>query len=417
MRSRSLTLGGAFVLVLVLAAAVAGAGQARVEKGGKAAQSTSVTLAGWASSPEETAALRRTITAFERANRDIDVKYTPISGDYDAAMLTRFAAKRPPDVFYVDSLDVPDYLPALEPLNDEIRQTRNFSTKPYFRRLLSAFTVNGQVYGLPKDWSPLGLVANRAMLTRAGITSPPATWAQYTQMLQRLRTSNAVPDGAPACLSLDWARILAFVYQNNGAWLNARKTASVIDSLQNHATLNIYMSWLKGGLAQTPQQLGVGWCGEALGKQKAAVIFEGNWVYSFMQKDFPSVGFQVYPMIRNKGRGNLSFTVSYSIGKASKKKAAAWRLLRYLVGRNGQAVWSKNSGFLPSRNDVKAPAGRAAFVQEAPAARPWQFIKGFDRVYDLAGKELEKAFEGQQSVADMLRNIDRATEDAIRRNR
>ena len=55
-------------------------------------------------------------------------------------------------------------------------------------------------------------------------------------------------------------------------------------------------------------------------------------------------------------------------------------------------------------------------MQEAPAARPWQFIKGFDRVYDLAGKELEKAFEGEQSIADMLRNIDRATEDAIRRN-
>ena len=418
MKSRNLTLSGAFVVLLVLTATVAGAGQARVERPGKAqaAAATSVTLAGWASSPEETAALRRTITAFERANRDIDVKYTPISGDYDAAMLARFAAKRPPDVFYVDSLDLPDYAPALEPLNDEIRATRNFSTKPYFRRLLAAFTLKGQVYGLPKDWSPLGLVANRAMMAKAGVASPPTTWAQFTQTLQRLRSSDAVPDGAPACLSLDWARILAFIYQNNGAWLNPARTQSVIDSAQNNATLNIYLSWLKSGLAKTPAQLGVGWCGEALGKQKAAIIFEGNWVYGFMQKDFPSVGFRVYPMIRNKARGNLSFTVSYSIGKASKKKAVAWRLLRYLVGRNGQAVWTKNSGFLPSRSDVKPPAGRAPFVQEAPAARPWQFIKGFDRVYDLAGKELEKAFEGQQSIADMLRAIDRATEDAIRRN-
>jgi multiple sugar transport system substrate-binding protein len=418
MKSRNLTLSGALVVLLVLTAAVAGAGEARVEKAGKvqAATATSVTLAGWASSPEETAALRRTITAFERANRDLDVKYTPISGDYDAAMLARFAAKRPPDVFYVDSLDVPDYLPALEPLNDEIRGTKNFTTKPYFRRLLAAFTVKGQIYGLPKDWSPLGLVANRAMLARAGVSSPPTTWAQFTQTLQRLRSANAVPDGAPACLSLDWARMLAFIYQNNGAWLNPARTESVIDSAQNIATVNIYLSWLKSGLAKTPQQLGVGWCGEALGKQKAAVIFEGNWVYSFMQKDFPSVGFRVYPMIRNKTRGNLSFTVSYSIGKASKNKAAAWRLLRYLVGKNGQAVWSKNSGFLPSRSDVKPPAGRAAFVAEAPASRPWQFVKGFDRVYDLAGKELERAFEGQQSVAEMLRTIDRATEDAIRRN-
>ena len=89
--------------------------------------------AGWASSPEETAALNRTIAQFERLNRDIKVEYTPISGDYDAAMLARFAAKRPPDVFYVDSLDVFDYLPALEPLNGYIQRTRNWSTRAFYR--------------------------------------------------------------------------------------------------------------------------------------------------------------------------------------------------------------------------------------------------------------------------------------------
>ena len=146
--------------------------------------------------------------------KTIDVDYTPISGDYDAAMLARFAAKRPPDVLYVDSLDVFDYQPALEPLNKYIANTRGFSTKPFYARLLRGFTVNNQIYGFPKDWSPLGLVANTQMLQRAGVAVPrtPATWAQLTQMMQRLRSANAVPGGAPACLSLGWDRILAFMY-------------------------------------------------------------------------------------------------------------------------------------------------------------------------------------------------------------
>ena len=135
---------------------MAGAGEARVEKAGKRQQATSVTLAGWASSPEETAALRRTITAFERANRDIDVKYTPISGDYDAAMLARFAAKRPPDVFYVDSLDVPDYLPALEPLNDEIKGSQELHHEAVLQA--AAGRIHGEGPGLrPAE----GLVAAR----------------------------------------------------------------------------------------------------------------------------------------------------------------------------------------------------------------------------------------------------------------
>jgi multiple sugar transport system substrate-binding protein len=402
------TVVGALALVLLAVGAVAA--QAKVEGN---AQTTTVTLAGWASSPEETAALNRTIASFERLNRDIKVDYTPISGDYDAAMLARFAARRPPDVLYVDSLDVPDYLPALEPLNGYIQRTRKWSTKPFFPRLLSGFTVKGKIYGFPKDWSPLGLIANSAMMSKAGIARPPQTWAQFTQTLQRLRNSNAVPGGAPACLSLDWARILAFMYQNNGAWLNPTRTQSVINSPQNRATLTTYIGWIKSGLAQTPAQLGVGWCGEAIGKEKAAIVFEGNWIYGYLQKDFPSVRFGVYPMLKNRAQGNLGFTVSYSIGKASTKKQAAWRLLRFLVGKQGQKVWTKNSGFLPSRDDVAPAAGRANFVRQAPYTRPWQFTKGFQRVIDAAGKELDKTFNGDQTIPQMLQNIDQETKEAI----
>ncbi len=399
---------GALALVLLAVGAVAA--QAKVDGN---AQTTEVTLAGWASSPEETSALNRTIASFERLNRDIKVEYTPISGDYDAAMLARFAARRPPDVLYVDSLDVPDYLPALEPLNGYIQKTRKWSTKPFFPRLLNGFTVKGKIYGFPKDWSPLGLIGNSAMLSKAGISRPPQTWAQFTQTLQRLRNANAVPGGAPACLSLDWARILAFMYQNNGAWLNPTRTQSVINSPQNRATLTTYIGWIKSGLAQTPAQLGVGWCGEAIGKEKAAIVFEGNWIYGYLQKDFPNVRFGVYPMLRNRAQGNLGFTVSYSIGKASTNKQAAWRLLRFLVGKQGQAVWTKNSGFLPSRSDVRPAAGRANFIRQAPYTRPWQFTKGFQRVIDGAAKELDKAFNGDQTIPQMLQNIDQQTKEAI----
>jgi multiple sugar transport system substrate-binding protein len=404
------------VTAVALIAALSAAGGSEPAVKAKAQGTTTVTLSGWASSPEETAALRRTIQAFERANRSIRVQYAPISGDYDAAMLARFAARRAPDVFYVDSLDLDDYRPALEPLNPYIARSK-FSLKPFYSRLLSGFRRGATIYGLPKDWSPLGMVVNTQMLQRAGVTNRPRTWAQFEAALNRLRSRNAVPGGAPACLSLDWARILAFIYQNGGAWVNAARTASVIDSPRNVQTVTRYLGWIRSGLARTPAQLGVDWCGEALGKERVAVIFEGNWVYSYMQNDFPSVRFRVDPMIRNRQRGNLSFTVSYSMSRFSRNKQAGWRLLSFLAGRNGQRVWSRNSGYLPSRRDVAPPSGRVAFIGEAPAARPWQFVKGFDRVLDLAGRELERAFNGDQTVQQALRSIDQATEAAIRASR
>ena len=374
---------------------------------------TTVTFSGWGGNPTETRGLQRTIAAFERANPGIDVRYAPISGDYDAAMLARFAARRPPDVFYVDSLDLPDYLPALEPLNSYIARSK-FSTRPFYQRLMSAFTRNGRIYGFPKDWSPLGMIGNPTMLRAAGVTTP-RTWVQLRAALQRLRARNAVPGGAPACMSIDWARVLPFVFQNRGGWLNARRTRSMINSPAALQAVTFYLSLIQSGLARTPAQLGVGWCGEALGKEKAALIFEGNWVPDYMRENFPNVRFAVYPMVRNKARGNLGFTVSYSIGKFSRNKPAAWRLVRFLVGTRGMSIWVQNVGYLPSRRDVRPKAGRGIFLNEAPHSRPWQFIPRFDRVYDQANKELEAAFEGKQSNDVALRKIHAATQAALRR--
>src|ERR687898_389013 len=248
-RTRRWRVGLAGILAVSIATGVGAAGvsaktldYAGPAKAERSTATTTVTLSGWASSPAETAALRAVIAAFERQNRDIKVQYAPISGDYDAAMLSRFAAKRPPDVFYVESLDFFDYLPALEPLGSYIQRSK-YSTRPFYGRLLNAFRSKGQVYGFPKDWSSLGVIANTRMTRAAGITRAPTTWAQLETALRTLQSRNAVPGGAPACLSLDWARILAFIYQNGGAWLNAARTSSVIDSAANVQTVTTYLNW------------------------------------------------------------------------------------------------------------------------------------------------------------------------------
>ncbi len=397
--------------ITVLAGSAAGASERA--KSPRAAKKTTVTLSGWslAGAKTEQNGVLKTVAAFERTHKNIDVNYAPISGDYDAAMLARFASRRPPDVFYVDSLDVPDYGPALLPLNDLIKKN-HFNVNALYPRLVAEFKYKGKIVGFPKDWSPIGLVANTRMLAKAKVKAP-TTWAQFTSVLKKLKSSNAVPGGAPACLDLDWARILTFVYQNKGAWLNPARTKSLINSPANRQTLTTYFGWLKSGLAKTHQQLGVDWCGEALGKEKAAIVFEGNWIYAFEQTTYPNLKFKVYPMLKGKQKGNLSFSAAYAIGRDSKNKAAAWQLLSWLAGRQGQTTWTHSVGFLSARKDVKVPAGRAAYVKEAPYARPWSFIRGFDKLNDFAGKELEKAFNGNESVAEMLKNIDAKTKDTL----
>ncbi len=132
-----------------------------------------------------------------------------------------------------------------------------------------------------------------------------------------------------------------------------------------------------------------------------------------MADTFPGVAFTNNKMVRGKQDGNLAFTVSYSMARDSKNKAAAWQLIRYLVGQPGMKTWTSKGLALPSRSDVKPVAGRASFIAAAPSARPWQFAPAFTKVMDVANNELTAVLEGKQTVAGMLKKVEDSGERRV----
>jgi multiple sugar transport system substrate-binding protein len=401
----ALAAGAVFAAVAVTAAAAKP--QAKGPSG-------NVTLAGWASSGTEFDFLNKVVANFEKKYPNIHVTYQPINGNYPQAMLARFASHTPPDVFYVDSSVAPDWIKqgVLQPLNPYFKQFK-FSTKAFFPRLVQGFSKGSTVYGLPKDWSPLAMEINTAMLQKAGV-SAPTNWTQLVNVAKQLQIKGAVPNGAPICLAADWARMMPFIFQAGGAYLNPAGTQSLLNTAKSKKGINAYVQLATSGLGRTPDQLGVGWCGEALGKEKAAIIFEGNWAIPYMSDTFPSVKYSTFALPKGTTTGNLGFTVSYSMAKDSKNKPAAWTLLSYLTGRVGMKTWTDQGLALPSRSDVPPAAGRGVFIKQAPAARAWSFFPGFSDVYTIMNNDLGAVFKGDKDVQGMINDVNAATEKAIK---
>jgi multiple sugar transport system substrate-binding protein len=354
---------------------------------------TTVTLNGWQSSPAEEDLLAKVVQAFQKSHPNIKVNYSSFN-NYQATMLAKFSARKPPDVFYVDVADFADWVRqgVLEPLDKYAAKSR-FKSRPFYRNLLNAFKYKGKIYGYPKDWSSLGMEVNTKLL---GNNKIPTTWAQLRTVARRIN----VPNGKPICLSADWARLMAFVYQagGNGQFRSATSPAF-------RAATNFYVNLIKDGLAATPDKLGSGWCGEAFGKERAAIAFEGNWMFPVM-KDFPGVSFKTAPLPKGKTRGNLAFTVSYSMARDSKHKNAAWELLKYLTGPQGMKRWTSLGLALPARSDVKPVAGRGAFVRYPGFTHGWGNQVQFRHVWnDVANNELTAVIEGKQTVNEMLSKI------------
>jgi multiple sugar transport system substrate-binding protein len=395
----------ALAVTVAFAAVLAAGAQARMSVAGKApaakvsakAPSGTVVLNGWQASPQEEARLAKVVKGFEAKYPKIHVKYQSFN-NYQATMLAKFASRKPPDVFYVDAADFADWVRqgVLQPL-DSFAKASKFSSKPFYPNLLNTFKYKGHIYGYPKDWSSLGMEVNTKLL---GSNPIPKTWAQLRTVAGKIN----VPGGKPICLSADWARLMAFVYQagGNGQFRSANSAAF-------RTAVNYYVGLIKSGLAATPDKLGSSWCGEAFGKEKVAFAFEGNWMFPTMQT-FPGVQFTTAPLPKDKRRGNLAFTVSYSMAKDSKNKPAAWTLLKYLVGKQGMQSWVNLGLALPTRKDVHAVAGRGAFTKYPGSVHGWGNQVGFRHVWnDVANNELTAVIQGKESVNDMLSKIAAAT--------
>ena len=126
--------------VLVLGTASAGArSDTATAPNAATAVSGNIVLAHWSSSPVETALLKQVVQSFERKYPRIHVTRRALD-PYPELMLAQFAARKPPDVFYVDSNVAPDWIKqgVLQDLTPYIKQYK-FRTSPFYPRLLSAF--------------------------------------------------------------------------------------------------------------------------------------------------------------------------------------------------------------------------------------------------------------------------------------
>lgn len=398
------------VVALVFAACTSGGGGSASPGGGGASPGAStpaassagssfdpgsisgtVVFSGWQASPEEGAALTKTLDAFKAKFPKITVTYQPISGDYGSAMAAKFSAHQPPDVFYVDSSVAPDWIDQglLAPLDDWASQ-RGFDTSQFYPGYLDAFKgPDGKTYGYPKDGNTLAMASNTDLLKAAGITAPPATWDDLVAAAPKLTAG-----GKKAfCLSSTLDRVLAFIYQGGGGLLTDDKKASAIDTDASKAAIKWYLDLFKNGWGARPADMGDDWCGKALGEGKVAMIFEGGWVDPFMKAQYPKIKYTWAPMPKGVQDATLGFTVSYSIGTDSANKDAAWVLLTYLTGPDGMKIWTGGGVANPSRKDVPAPAGKEVLVAGAANAKPWSFIPGFSKISEAFNNAMTAAIE------------------------
>jgi len=351
--------------------------------------SGSATLSGWRSSTSEGEALTRTLLGFQAQYPDIKVDYEPLAGDYRTVMITKFSSREVPDLFYVNAEYAQEWIDQgfLAPLDDYIAQA-GFDTSQFFPGYASIFKgKDGKTYGFPKDGNTIALAYNTGL-----VPTPPTTMDGLVTLAESLKGTNDLK--APICLNPGLDRGLAFLYAQGGSLLTDDGKSEAISTDTSKAAVQWYLDLFKNGLGMTASDMGSGWCGEALGKNQVALIFEGGWLDPYMGDQFPDVKYAwtAVPTGSSGSPVTISYTVSYSIGADSKNKDQAFVLLSYLTGPDGMKTWTEGGVALPSRGDVPIPSGKDVLAAGSAYARPGS---GFMPGYVDVQKAFQDAFTAQ----------------------
>ncbi|WP_030297342.1 ABC transporter substrate-binding protein [Streptomyces katrae] len=302
---------------------------------------------GW-SAPSEAKAIEENIARFEKAHPNIKVKVTGNMTDDKINQALRAGGDKAPDVvssFTTDSVGKFCNSGAFADLNPFLRKSGVDKAQVFPKTLLEYTQFNGNQCTLPLLNDAYGLVYNKDAFKAAGITEPPKTWSQFTEVAQKLTKSSGdsydqlgiMPtyhgyETTPMRLAAQWspkyfgADGKASLAKDPGfaSMLNAQK--DLVAKLGGYEKLEKFRS-----------TFGDEWSAEhPFHKGQVAMQIDGEWRAAMAKEAGVAFEIGTAPLpvpddqVADYGKGYLSGTIM-GIASGSKKQNASWELVKYMT--------------------------------------------------------------------------------------
>lgn len=356
------------------------------EGGDTGAAEGSLTVLIGSSGDAETDAVNAAVAAWSEES-GIDAR-VQVATDLNQELAQGFAAGQPADVFYASTDGLAGWVAngSLHPYADQLSNADDF-----YPSLRENFTVDGEFYCAPKDFSTLALVINEDVWAEAGLTDDdvPTTWEELRTVAQALTTDDRVG----LAFGPEYQRVGVFMAQAGGGLVSEDGSEAIVDSPENTEALEFVQSLFADGVLAYPSEIDTGWGGEAFGSGRAAMTIEGNWIVGAMRADFPDVSYRVVELPEGPaGQGTLQFTNCWGIAADSPNQDAAVQLVEFLTSTEQQVAFAEAFGVMPSVESA-ADDFREQFPEQEAFINSAEFATGMPTV--RGASDVVADFNGQ----------------------
>lgn len=404
-------------LLLVPLLFVAAACSGSSESGGDSDEQVTLTYAIW--DQAQAAAMKQIIQEFhtQHPNITVQVQVTPWES-YWTKLQTSVTAGSGPDVFWMTMVYAQYYAigGGIAALDDQVKKAK-LDTSVYVPAVTKAYTVDGKLYGIPKDVNGFGLCYNKKLFDAAGVKHPDASW-KWTDVIaaaQKLTNQQKGVYGfvAPEADELSW---YLTVPQVGGQVISADGKSSGYDQ---DATIQGIQFWTdmitKYHVSPTLQQTTDTDPLAMLTSGKVAMRYCGSWEpeeIAAVPYGKANIGIAPLPAGPTGKRDYYSNGLANSISAKTKHPEQAWQFLQFLGSERAAEIQAKTGTVIPAYQGHADAYAKAmpefdlkVFVDHLKYAQPFPASTDTSVWRDEVTKQFAEAWTGKAPVGDVSKRV------------
>lgn len=364
--------------------------------------------------------------AMDKLISDFNVKYPNIKvspqitpwAQYWTKLQTQASSKTLPDVFWMNGPNFQLYASngQLEPIASLV-DSKQLDPANYPEALNKLYSLEGEQYGVPKDFDTIGLWYNKAIFAEAGVALPTADWTWEDFHTAAKTISDKLKSkgiyGVASSLAGGQEDFYNTILQAGGSVISSDGKTSGYDDPKAIKGLQLWADLIADGSSPTMQQLSDTPANKWFDNGKSAMIWTGTWMVSEVKESPVKDDVSVAPLPKGEQAASVIHGIGNVVSAESKNMQAAQAFQAYLGSKEAALEQAKMGAANPAFNGTQQ-----AFVDSVPSfniqvfedaatkyAFPYPVSKNTAAWNQLEAKLLPDAFSGKKPVADVAKDL------------
>lgn len=398
--------------VMALGALTGCGGEKSEKKDGK----TTLTMACWDS--QQAPVMKKMGEAYtkENPNVEIDVQVTTWT-EYWTKLEASVTGGEPADIVWLNVLHLEEYVDA-GILKDLTKVGEAIDVKGnYPEALVDAYTVDGKLYAIPKDFDTNGVFYNKEIFDKAGVEYPTdgMTFEDFVAKCQELKDAGLDEGVYPTAVNRNSGQTTYYssIDANGGYVLSEDKTKS---GWGEQATIDAIAPWLKivqDGLSPNLQQMSDTSPDAMFGAGKLAMYLAGNYMIPEFAStlDIKNIDVVQRPTFNGKSTDIIN-GLGYAVSEGTKHEEEAMKFVEWLGGEEAMKLQAEGGVVISARNDAQQLYLNAypdmnlkIFLDDLDQTKLFDFCKITSELSTIEKTYLDQAWSGDMSLEDACKKI------------